>query len=179
EASNTIAELEPQIAALHSCIQQGEELEWQVASLSGELREASNTIADLEQRSVSMDLVSNEIRARAAALEAERAHLKGELEKWRHSARHRGLLIEEIHHYGWVRLGLRLGAIKRCDIVPASLERPHPPSANWAGSAAGPGAGPKWELKVAEGSEAHAIYPDEDHEMVKVGITRARTKADW
>jgi Carbohydrate binding domain len=127
-----------------------------------------------------VDSELNNLRRRLETLEEDKRYLTKELEKWRQCAQERAQLIEEIQNDPWVRLGSRLRLVKRRDVPPATLEMS---TLSEAGASADSGrdqdAHPNWQLRTDEGSEAHLIYPREDHEMVRVEIIKAKAQTDW
>jgi Carbohydrate binding domain len=133
---------------------------------------------------IAMDSELYNLRRRLETLEEDKRYLLKELEKWRQSAEERAQLIEEIQNDPWVRLGSRLRLVKRRDVAPATLEMSTLSEAG-ADGLASPASGrdqdayPNWELRTDEGSEAHLIYPREDHEMVRVAIIKAKAQTDW
>jgi hypothetical protein len=149
-------------------------LEADNGSLAQKLAHAQESLLELQQAG---NLLDTELRASRQ----KNVHLVKELEKWQSSASERALILEDIHHETWMRLGRRLGIVKYRDILPASSEMSLLPEAMVQ---ARPGdevgdAAPKWELLVGNGCDAHLTFPREDHQMVKVGITRARTRRKW
>jgi len=68
--------------------------------------------------------------------------------------------------------------VKRRAIAPATLAKPSSPEPETVPDN-NEDAPTNWRLQVGEGSEAHVIYPREDHEMVCVGITRAKEPVEW
>lgn len=135
---------------------------------TSELVEARGRVAEVAMKNDVMELELQELRRRAETLAQE-------LEKWRQSADERAYLIEEIQQEAWVRAGLSMGLMKRREVVPASLEMsPRPEFARDDATAT-----PKWEYRIEPGNEAYLIYPRGDREMLRIGITKAKTKNDW
>src|SRR5579863_8253113 len=88
------------------------------------------------------------------------------------SADERAYMIDEIQQETWVRAGLRMGLMKRREVVPASLELSPRPQAEGTTQL-------NWEYRIEPGNEAYLIYPRGDREMIRVGITKAKTRNDW
>ena len=143
-------------------------LESDKTALASELAEARGRVADLATKNEWMESELNELRSRAEALALE-------LEKWRRSADERAWLIEEIQQETWVRAGLLMGLMKRREVVPASLEMSPRPGF----SPDDPNVTPNWEYRIEPGNEAYLIYPRGDREMLRVGITKAKTTNEW
>ena len=145
-----------------------------------QVNEIGRQKASLEDQKNALDRELTVLRINLSTLEGEKRYLVQELEKWQQSATDRGVLIEELQNVRWVRIGMRLGMLARREVQPASLEMAPAPRVGEPPEPPASGEGlPNWELRVAEGCEAHVIYPSEDHEMVKVGITKAAAPNDW
>jgi hypothetical protein len=157
-----------------------DELERREVELVRDRADAVRRIGELELAREFTESEASELRKRNGLLDRENGHVAAELEKWRRSSGERAVLIEEIQQEAWVRLGQRLGFVKHREIAPATQARsPVLEEETRIAPVSDNDAAPNWELQVGEGSEAHLIYPRGDHEMVCVGITRAKTSKDW
>jgi glycosyltransferase involved in cell wall biosynthesis len=161
-----------------------DELERREVELVRDRADAVRRIGELELAREFMESEASELRKSNGLLDRENGYVAAELEKWRRSSGERAVLIEEIQQDAWVRLGQRLGFVKHRQIAPATQARSpvleeETEEETRIAPVSDNDAAPNWELQVGEGSEAHLIYPREDHEMVCVGITRAKTSKDW
>ncbi len=156
------------------------QLEKHEEELSLELTGAHTRIQDLERHGNSIRLELNAVRGRAQELEQQVEYVSLELAKWRESATVRALLIEDLQHDTWMRLGVWLRATKRRESEPATTELSAAPEpASGTDALADPAREGRWHLRVGDRNQATLIYPREDHEMVKIGITKAETKTNW
>ncbi|HEY1754595.1 MAG TPA: glycosyltransferase [Bryobacteraceae bacterium] len=173
EKSSLLGERAGLESALAESRERAETLEREKSSLLGERAGLESALAAERGRIA-------ELKGEKEAVERDAAYFSQELEKWRLAADERGLLIEDIQQEPWIRAGQALRLLKRRESAPATLEMsPRPNSLGPPAPGDGELAAPNWEFRVAPGSEAHLIYPRQDAEMVRIGITKAsRTKWD-
>ena len=178
ESRRCIQELQQQSAHLASELSASK---LRIAILEAENGPLAGKVAHSQERIVELQQAGNLLEAELRESKQKNVYLTKELEKWQSSATERALILEDIHQETWTRLGLRLGIVKHRDILPASSEMSllpeklvQPPPADEVHDAAS-----KWELLAGNGCDAHLILPREDHQMVKVDITRARTRRKW
>jgi hypothetical protein len=156
------------------------QLEQHEQALDVELTGARTRIRELEHYGNSIGLELNAVRGRAQELEQQVEYVSGELSKWREAATVRALLIEDLQHDTWMRLGSWLRVTKRREPEPATTELSAAPEpALGADTLADPALDGRWHLRVGDRNQASLIYPREDHEMIKIGITKAETKTNW
>jgi Glycosyl transferase family 2/Carbohydrate binding domain/Leucine-rich repeats of kinetochore protein Cenp-F/LEK1 len=197
ESRGRIGELESEKASLDSLLAEARrrigaldlaalESERQILESERQILESKRHIEETERQKAELirDLADArgqivQLTGEKEAVERDRAYFSQELEKWRLSADERSVLIEEMQQENWVRAGQALRLLKRREIAPASLElSPRPNSSDPHAPGGGELAAPNWEFRVAPGSEAHLIYPRQDAEMVRIGITKA-TRTKW
>jgi Glycosyl transferase family 2 len=157
-----------------------EELEHHLNSMDLSLTSARGRINELEQHadSIGLDLIA--LRGKVHDLEQQNQYTSVELGKWRESATARAILIEDLQQDTWMRLGLLLRTTKRRESIPATAETSAAPKpAPGTDPFADPAIEARWHLRVDDRNEANLIYPREDHEMVKIGITKAETGTNW
>ena len=133
-------------------------------------------LAQARRRIDNLELEAAGARAETAALQQDAAIFRDELARWQRSASDRAALIEEIQQDRWNRLGLRIGAMRRREVPPATLRKP-PARRDPEEPAADPAQ--FWRLRLSNGCDAQLIFPDEDHAMVQVDILKAPAREGW
>jgi Glycosyl transferase family 2/Carbohydrate binding domain len=178
ESRGCIRELLQQSAHLASELSASQR---RIATLEADNESLARKLAHAQERILESQQAGNLLEAELRESRQKNAYLVKEIEKWQLSASERAQILEDIQQETWMRLGFRLGVVKLRDVLPASSEMslfPEGMTRARAGEEV-PDTAPNWELLVANGCEAHLIHPRDDHQMVKVGITRAKTRTKW